>query len=280
MFYGLIAMICWGASNFFAGRLSKSIGFLPGLVAGTLGVIISLYVFLVISRFPVELPTVKNLLIILCAGFFLFVAGLSFYKGLAIGKISLLTPIAASWPAGIAIILFLTGKSAVSATKLIGLFIVIIGVFLASIKRNNRKLSFSDPGIPYAFVALFGWVGAFYLFGLTTGSNAWVLLNILFLLCSVFFAAIYGLVRKKRLMTKLSRTSLYYLLSCSIPSAVAFYFYTLGIRSSAAGTTAIVTNLNPLVSILIAFYYLHERLELYQMGALICAILGLVVINV
>lgn len=126
MIYGLIAMFGWGISNFFAGRLSKAIGFMPGLIAGTLGVAVCLSILLVAYQFPIEIPTFINLLLVMSAGLLLCVAGLSFYKGLSIGKISLLAPIAASWPAGIAILMFLSGKSTFSSATLIGLLLIII----------------------------------------------------------------------------------------------------------------------------------------------------------
>jgi drug/metabolite transporter (DMT)-like permease len=279
MIFGFIAMFGWGISNFFSGRLAKSIGFMPALIAGTAGVVICLLSIMLAFRLPVVAPQGDTLGLLLLAGGLLSVAGLAFYKGLEVGKIALLTPIAASWPMGIAIIGIAANQSPVSSSQFIGMFLVTVGVFVASVKRVNKKINFSDPGIPYALIALTAWIGAFYFFGRTITGTSWMLFNILFLSISILCELAYAGWKKSPVIWKPTRKNLLYLAGCSIPSAVAFYFYSSGMRSAQGSATAIETNANPVITALLALFFLRERLNRMQLAGIAMVISGLVIIN-
>ena len=275
MIYGLIAMFGWGVSNFFSGRMAKSIGFLPALIAGTMGVIVCLILVMLAGKLPLTVPQGNTLGLLIIAGGLLSIAGLAFYKGLEVGKISLLSPIAASWPIGIAVIAVATNQSPFSLAKLIGMVFVTTGVFIASVKRIDKNVSFSDPGIPYALVALAAWVGAFYFFGRTLTGAAWALFNVLFLFISVLFELLYARWKTSPITWKPTRQNLLYLAGCAAPSAVAFYFYSLGMRSAERGAVAIATNANPVVTVLLALFFLHEHLNRRQLAGIAIVIIGL-----
>lgn len=279
MIFGLVAMFGWGVSNFFSGRLAKSIGFLPALIAGTTGVIVCLILVMLAGNLPVTIPGGNTLGLLIIAGGLLSIAGLAFYKSLEIGKISLLSPIAASWPMGIAIIAILTKQSPFSVLTLIGMLLVTAGVSAASVKRIDKTISFSDPGIPYALIALGAWIGAFYFFGRTLSGSAWVLYNVLFLFISVLFELVYARWKNSPITWKPTRQNLLYLAGCAVPSAVAFYFYSLGMRSPEKSVTAIATNANPVITVLLALFFLHEQLNRRQLSGIIMVIIGLTLTN-
>lgn len=275
MIYGLIAMFGWGVSNFFSGRLAKTIGFLPALIAGTTGVVICLLLVVLAGHLPIALPSGNTVGILIIAGMLLSVAGLAFYKGLEVGKISLLSPIAASWPMGIALIAILTKQSPFSIFTLIGMLFVVAGVFIASVKRIEKNVSYSDPGIPYALVALTAWIGAFYFFGRAITGPAWVLFNIVFLGISILFEILYAIWKQYRITWKPTQQNLLYLTGCAVPSAIAFYFYSLGMRSAESGMTAIATNANPVITVLLALFILREHLSRRQISGIFMVIIGL-----
>ncbi len=279
MIFGLIAMFGWGISNFFSGRLSKSIGFLPALISGTVGVIVCLVFIMLTGRLPITTPSGSTLGLLIIAGGLLSVAGLAFYKSLEIGKISLLSPIAASWPMGIAIIAILTKQSPFSVLTLIGMLLVTAGVSVASVKRIDKTISFSDPGIPYALIALAAWIGAFYFFGRTLSGSAWTLFNILFLFISVLFEMVYARWKSSSITWKPTRQNLLYLAGCAVPSAIAFYFYSLGMRSPEKSVTAIATNANPVITVLLALLFLHEYLNRRQLAGIAMVLIGLILTN-
>ncbi|MCX6791424.1 MAG: DMT family transporter [Candidatus Gottesmanbacteria bacterium] len=276
MIYGLIAMFGWGISNFFSGRLSKFIGFLPALITGTVGTIACLIFIMVTGNLPVKTPQSNTLGLLIIAGGLLSIAGLSFYKGLEVGKISLLSPIAASWPMGIAIIAVATNQSPFSPAKLIGMLLVTAGVLAASVKRIDKNISFSDPGIPYALVALATWIGAFYFFGRTLAGSSWALFNVLFLCISVLFEMVYARWKNSPVTWKPTRKTLWYLAGCAVPSALAFYFYSVGMRSAENSTVAIATNANPVITVLLALLFLRERLNRRQLTGIAMVVIGLI----
>lgn len=272
-------MFGWGVSNFFSGRLSKSIGFLPALIAGTTGVIVCLVLVILAGRLPITIPQSNTLGLLIIAGGLLSVAGLAFYKGLEVGKISLLSPIAASWPMGIAFIAIVTNQTPFSLAKLTGMLLVTTGVFIASVKRIDKNISFSDPGIPYALTALVAWIGAFYFFGRTLSGSAWTLFNVLFLFISVLFELVYARWKSSGITWKPTRQNLLYLAGCAVPSAIAFYFYSLGMQSPEKSVTAIATNANPVITVLLALLFLHEYLNRRQLAGIAMVIIGLILTN-
>mgnify|MGYP001354191462 CR=1 FL=1 len=279
MLYGIIAMFGWGISNFFAGRFTKSIGFLPALFWNTTGIIIWLILIIMTGRHPIEIPSAKIAGFLTISGSLFFLAGLAFYKGLQVGKISLLSPIANSWPMLIAIVSIINYPSSFSLLKTIGMLLVVFGVLASSIKYAKKNISISDPGIPYAFLALVGWFGAFYIYGITITTTAWVWMNILFLFISACFVAIYAPFTRQALTWHINRRTCVYFILGTIPATLAFYFYSLGMRSVYSSTTAIVTNLNPIITVLIALYILHEKLSKLQIVGIATVIIGLMFIN-
>jgi inner membrane transporter RhtA len=275
MIYGLVAMLGWGISNFFSGRLSKSIGFLPALIAGTMGVIVCLILVMLAGKLPVTVPRGSTLGLLIIAGGLLSVAGLAFYKSLEVGKISLLSPIAASWPIGIAVIAVATNQSPFSPAKLIGIVLVSAGVLTASVKRIEKNANVSDPGIPYALTALAAWIGAYYFLGRTLAGSAWMLFNILFLFISVLFELAYARWKTSRINWKPTRQNLLCLTGCTVPSAAAFYFYSLGMRSAENSAVAVATNANPIITVLLALLFLHEHLNHRQLAGIAMVLIGL-----
>jgi len=279
MMYGLIAMLGWGISNFFSGRLAKSIGFFPALIAASAGTISCLLLIMLAGKSPITMPQGSALGFIFIAGGLLSVAGLAFYKGLEVGKISLLSPLAASWPIGIAVIAILSNQSPFSPIKLLGIVLVTAGVLTASVKRFEKNLNVSDPGIPYAITALAAWVGAYYFFGRTLSGSSWVMFNVLFLLISVLFELAYARWKTLSIAWKPTRQNILYLVGCTVPSAAAFYYYSLGMRTGENTAVAVATNANPVITVLLALTFLHEHLNRRQLTGIAMVIIGLILTN-
>lgn len=282
MIYGLIAMIGWGVGNFGAAQLSRKIGALRAMLWNTIGVFTLMVLALPFLRQGFLLASWRDFFLLAVGGLLLTIGGVSYYKGVRLGKVSLVAPLAASWPMIIVLIALSSGREILSMTKGLGVSLIVVGTITAALKTRSSEKIFrlSDPGIGYALVALFAWSGAFYLFGITLASSAWLPANVFFMLWASIFTYLYSKLRQEKLLFSPTRTAIQYILLSTVSATVAFLAYSLGIRSSHTALTGAAANANPAITVLLAWIFLREWLTKRQLGGILAVMSGLILLAV
>ena len=96
--FGIVAMIAWGISDFFAAKASRKSGVFSTLfwsqAAGTIMLILA-YLFF----FKIPAISAGIVMLILVSAFLNIAALLSFYKGMKVGTVSIISPIASAYAA-------------------------------------------------------------------------------------------------------------------------------------------------------------------------------------
>src|SRR5882724_1135472 len=117
---GLLTALTWGGADFIARFATHRIGALRSMLY------MQLIGFLLLTIFLPVLGGWGHL-----AGFFNAVAGLGFYRAFEIGKMSVVAPLSASYPALTLLLSWMTGER-LSAVRIAGIICTLVGVVVVA----------------------------------------------------------------------------------------------------------------------------------------------------
>lgn len=270
----LIACLGWGTSGFLAGMKSRVMPVLTLLVFSSIA---GLGVFLIsVGLRGVSLPRDPNLLFAVWGG----AAGLGglycFYRGLAVGAISIVVPVSALCVA-LPVITGLIRGEVLHPIQGLGMAIAVGGGVLVSLEKSSAaKKKRLAAGIVPAFGAALGF-GAFYVVMDLAGSvdPLWAamvsrLSFFLFLLPAVLY---------KRPTLKVKANHLPAVFAIGILDATAAFSYTAATTKGMLSLVSVVSSLYPAVSVILAAIILKERLRGYQFYGVVLAIVGIALIS-
>jgi transporter family protein len=280
--FGVIAMIGFGLCNAIAQVPSKEIGsqktiFFKNIFVSVL-LAIPLLFFLNGSFF-----NIKYILIAFALSLIGYLALVSFYEALKIGKVGIVSPIASS--SVIFTIIFSTFffKESLSSTQIISIILIIIGIILTSLdfsdikKTNLIKLS---NGVSYALITCILWGLVYFLYKIPVT----VLGPILTSFITEFGIMIFSGINLKCLKISFdlpNRKILLYIFLVAFFGAIGTIFYNLGISGKHANISivAALTFSSPLVSTLYGKFVYKEKLSIQQWIAIVLILIGIIVIS-
>jgi drug/metabolite transporter (DMT)-like permease len=262
----------WGTSGFLAGMKSRVMPVLTLLVFSSIA---GLGAFIIsVGVRGVSMPRDPNLLFAVWGG----AAGIGglycFYRGLAVGAISIVVPVSALCVM-LPVITGLVRGEVLHPIQGLGMVIAVGGGVLASLEKSTAaKKKRLAAGIVPAFGAALGF-GAFFVVMDLAGSvdPLWAamvsrLSFFLFLLPAVLY---------KRPTLKVKAHHLPAVFAIGILDATAAFSYTVATTKGMLSLVSVVSSLYPAVSVILAALILKERLHGYQFHGVVLAIVGIVV---
>ncbi len=279
---GLIAMIGWGTSDFFAKKSVDKVGDLVSLFwMQLIGIVPLTLLFLIKRDFSgitwYLLMWVFVLALIDAVGYWLF------YKALEKGKVSIIGPIVASYSAfSVIIAAIFLGESLSLQTGLL-LFLIIAGIILAStdfaeLKKSGFKKEDFAKGVPEALmgVALFSVWFPFW-DKLVGGQNWLVLVIILRVIMSLML--LIGLKVSKKVIIVRDKTVFRWLVVVGILDAVAYVALTwgYGVTSYVSIITVLAATFS-IPTLILARIFLKEKLQKAQLIGIAIILLGVVLL--
>jgi drug/metabolite transporter (DMT)-like permease len=259
--WGLVSALGWGTADFLARGVSMRLGTWRAL----------LYAHLVsfVSLLPIiwwDLGAVSLSLGVLLLGGMLgtlnLIGSALLYRALTIGQLAIVSPICSSFGAITLVLSLLTGD-VLSAGKIAGLTLTVVGVVLASTPEASPDRQRSVRGIPEA-------IGAALSFGISFWGLKYV----------VPFTGPWIPVVESRIVALLLLPLLARPLgqSIALPERAAWpgviviglldtcanLAYNIGIRSDAPGIVAVLGSLFSPITVLLGFVVLRERLSQRQ----------------
>jgi drug/metabolite transporter (DMT)-like permease len=280
--FGLIGMLGWGVGDFVAAKLSRRSGNLRSLLwvyVYSIPILVG-YLFFSKSTFHI---TVTALVLTLITGVLHTIGGLSFYRGFEVGKVSLVAAIASSWSvilvfAGI----FLFGER-LTAMQLVAIGLVILGSVSVSadVKElfKTSKFIFTDPGVPYALIAMLSWGFGWIFFNQAIKQVGWLGPNIIIAVAGTFYLVVYGLIKREKLMLERKFSIHKLAMFVGLASTIAYVGYSFGIERYLTSIVAPVAAANPLVTVVLAWVLLREKLEFSQKVGIFSIISGVVLLS-
>ena len=272
----LLSSLLWGAADFLGGNLTKKYKAVAVTAASqSFGLLIGILVVIFTSSW--QAPTFDWAGYVIpgvLAGMMGFIGLVAFYAGLASGRMGVVSPISALSvfiPLTIAII---SGEKP-TTLQFIGMAVALVGGFCAT--GPELKGGSSLRPIIYAVIAAFSFGGAVTF--IAKGSQVSPIMTMTTMRSTTFIFAVL-LVIRFRSVGGFKKNDIPILFA--IGAADFFGNLLLGIATTKglASLAVVLGSLFPIVTSLLAFKFLQERLHKIQYFGIVLAIIGIVFISV
>jgi drug/metabolite transporter (DMT)-like permease len=268
----LASSLSWGISDFLGGLQSRKINVLAVvLISQAFGLLFALLALPLLA--DQGLPAGK-LAIATLGGASGAVGVIAFYRGMAIGAISVVTPIAGLGVA-VPVIVGLARGEDPATVQLVGLVLAVVAVALIGYEDDPEHRSVALRSILLAIVAALGF-GLFFVCVDSAASRdaAWTMVAVRF--GGVFVASIAVLVTRPSFAG--SRSLLPLLVVIGFFDVLANALYAVATTKGLLPLVAVGGSLYPAVAIMLAYLVLGERLRSLQRAGVALALLGVVLI--
>jgi uncharacterized membrane protein len=271
----ILSSILWGGADFFGGKLSKRYQAIAvTAVSQAFGLLIGITIILVSSSWiKPNLSWDGYFLSGICAGLLGFLGLIAFYTGLATGRMGVVAPISALSVLIPLTIAFINGEKPSSA-QLIGMTIALTGAVFAS--GPELKGGLAVKPIVLAVIAAFGF-GAAVAF-IAKGSADSAIMTMTTMRFSTFIVALF-LFARFRTTGGFKKKDIPVLVGIGAADFIANLLLGVATTKGLVSLAVVLGSLYPIVTALLAFKILHERLHKIQYVGIGFAIAGVAVIS-
>lgn len=275
-FLALFSSILWGTADFFGGNLTKKYKAVAvTAVSQSFGLLVGVVVIILSSSWLAPNLSWNGYVIpAILAGLMGFGGLTAFYAGLATGRMGVVSPIS-SLSVLIPLTVAFVGGEKPSAIQITGMAVALLGGFCASGPEIRGGLS-AKPLI-FATIAAFGFGGAITF--IAKGSEVSPIMTMTTMRLTTFVIALM-LFAKFKTTGGFSKKDLPILFG--IGAADFFGNLLLGIATTKGlvSLAVVMGSLFPIVTALLAFKLLHERLHKLQYLGIFFAISGVAILSV
>ena len=286
IFLGVATALVWGSSDFLARFAARSVGSPRALLGMQSWGLLFITILLVFSRDWGHLfdgsgwqPWAWGIL----AGAITTTAMLALYRAFEIGKLALVGPVSASYPALTVILSLLSGER-LSLHRALGIVAALLGVILVAAGEKSSADAAAEKskvtaGLAWAIAAAFGFAIVFWLLGIRVIPAAGAV-------ATVWLIRITGLVitltvvwiRKIPLRIKSRRTSAQ-LYTIGFFDTGAFVLSNMGMRVESTAIVTVLGSLYGAVTVTLAAIFLKERIAPLQWLGIVSIFAGVALIN-
>jgi drug/metabolite transporter (DMT)-like permease len=275
-FLALFSSILWGTADFFGGNLTKKYKAVAvTAVSQSFGLLVGVVVIVLSSSWLAPNLSWNGYVIpAILAGLMGFGGLTAFYAGLATGRMGVVSPIS-SLSVLIPLTVAFVGGEKPSAIQITGMAVALLGGFCASGPEIRGGLS-AKPLI-FATIAAFGFGGAITF--IAKGSEVSPIMTMTTMRLTTFVIALMLFARFKT-TGGFSKKDLPILFG--IGAADFFGNLLLGIATTKGlvSLAVVMGSLFPIITALLAFKLLHERLHKLQYLGIFFAISGVTILSV
>ena len=271
----LLSSILWGGADFLGGKLSKRYQAIAvTAVSQAFGLLIGITIILVSSSWiKPNLSWDGYFLSGVCAGLLGFLGLIAFYTGLATGRMGVVAPISALSVLIPLTIAFINGEKP-SSTQLLGMSIALTGAVFAS--GPELKGGLAVKPIVLAVIAAFGFGTAIAF--IARGSASSAIMTMTTMRFATFIVALF-LFARFRTTGGFKKKDMPVLVGIGAADFIANLLLGVATTKGLVSLAVVLGSLYPIVTALLAFKILHERLHKIQYVGIGFAIAGVVVIS-
>jgi len=271
----ILSSILWGGADFFGGKLSKRYQAIAvTAVSQAFGLLIGITIILVSSSWiKPNLSWDGYFLSGVCAGLLGFIGLVAFYSGLATGRMGVVAPISALSVLIPLTIAFINGEKP-SSTQLLGMGIALTGAVFAS--GPELKGGLAVKPIVLAVIAAFGFGTAIAF--IARGSASSAIMTMTTMRFSTFIVALF-LFARFRTTGGFKKKDIPVLVGIGAADFIANLLLGVATTKGLVSLAVVLGSLYPIVTALLAFKILHERLHKIQYVGIGFAIAGVAVIS-
>ncbi|MBB5081659.1 EamA family transporter [Nonomuraea endophytica] len=269
------ASLGWGVSDFLGGLKSRTLPVLSVLLISQ-GTALILLTLIAATR-GVALPDASTLGHAAIAGLGELAGIAALYRGLSVGKMSIVAPVAATAPA-VPLLIGLAGGQIPGPLQFTGLALALLGLAATSYRPGTTTGAASStlPSILYGLLAAAGF-GIFFhtMHNAGEGDVGWALLTAR--LTSVLALATVIIVKRHRV--RVPKADLPVLAAIGALVIVADFLYTTASTLGLVSVAAVLASLHTIVTIALARIVLKERLERPQQIGIAISLIGVLAIS-
>lgn len=285
--FGLVAAAAWGFSDFLAAKASKTVG--PVASAFLVNTIGAITFFIIYGLFlhPAVTITLDGFLLAATSGVGLTIGALTFFKGLNLGPVSLVSPISSAYPLATTLLALLVFHVQISPGQIAGIALVMLGVLLAAelikVKQPLRKIG---AGPSWALATVVSWGVSFGLLAQAIGQLGWemaTLIELAFVVIS--FICLLPFVKGKEVISfknLVHMTRNKYIISSGIIQLVGVFALNIGLSQDAASGGAVLTAISacyPVLTIFLALRHFKESVRVVPLAGAFISIVGVVTLS-
>ena len=284
---GVATAVAWGSSDFLARFATRSVGSVRALLGMQAWGALLVTLLLVFSRDWGHLfdgsgwqPWAWGIL----AGIITTSAMLALYRGFEIGKLALVGPISASYPALTVILSLLSGER-LSLHRILGIVAALGGVILVAAGEKTAgdgermgKLG-ATAGLGWAIAAAFGFGVVFWLLGIRMIPRSGALATVWLIRITgalITFTVVLAKRIPMRVKNKRTNAQLY---TMGFFDTGAFALSNLGMRMEQIAIISVLGSLYGAVTVAFAAVFLKEHISFPQWLGIASIILGVALIN-
>ncbi len=273
--YALLSLVSWGTESIFDKKSLEKLNPCNALSVRYFFVAVWLIITVILFsqlKFPSQelIPYLLFTDLIGAASiifFFKAIKETSISLGLAIAKNYFLVTIATS------IVLF---NETLSLIQIVAVLLILCAVFLLSFEKKEKKLVLGK-GTVFALLTLFGWGAYFALIKpivLELGALNASLYNESIIFLMILF---YSIITKKELKLKENKSNAF-AFAASILLVIGSVSYNYSIILIGASLTAIAVAPTPIITSVLARFFLKEKLSRIKYFAIIVSVIGLILL--
>jgi drug/metabolite transporter (DMT)-like permease len=287
---GLGAALSWGTMDVASALASRRLGSLKV----TAGIQVVSAVLLVALAFALGTTPPSNPLVLVMAGLLGIVgagAYLSYFTGLRIGPISLVSGVVAAYGGLTVVLAVIVRGESLTSVQALGAAVATLGVVLTAVAFDGgiRATRLAGPGVIFAVMALLlfavmtvglaeaiersGWLEVLVVSRIV---NAIVSIGAVVVLSSLTHPRLRALVQVDTIAV--ARTSWAIVLVAGVLDVAGLIVFAIGLEQAETWLVGLVSSFGPAFTILIAVLFLGERLRRVQWLGLAGVGLGMVLI--
>lgn len=270
----LLSSVLWGTADYLAGNLSKRFKALAVTgVSQIFGLLFGLAAIVISGQFIAPTLNMDGYFIPgIIAGIAGFIGLTAFYTGLATGRMGVVSPIS-SLSVLIPLVYALIQGERPTQLQTIGIAIAIAGAFMASGPEVKNGLPIKP--LLYALIAAIGFGTA--LTFIAIGSEVDSLHTMTAMRCaSVSICVVIAL--RFRTLGGFSKSQIPLLIFIGVADFLANFLLGIATTKGLVSIAMVFGSLFPVVTILLAYKFLHERLHRIQYVGIVAALSGVILI--
>jgi drug/metabolite transporter (DMT)-like permease len=267
----LLASVAWGVADFLGGLKSRTV---PVLVVLLLAQISGVLAIGLVVAFAGNAPPASVLWAAL-AGLFGTIGLASFYRGMAVGAISVVAPIAAVGAIVPVVFGIATGDS-VSRLQGLGFALALSGVALASFERREAGAIRIAAGVPWAIAAVVGF-GGYYVPMHEASEQDFLWAALVFRTTVALLALTAWLAVRPPIPA--ARGHLGAIMMIGILDTAGNTLFAAASSQGEVSVVSVLATLYPVTTVALATLVLSERFDRLQLVGVVFAIVGVVLIS-
>jgi drug/metabolite transporter (DMT)-like permease len=266
------ASIAWGVSDFVGPLVSRTLGILRVLFWAQVGGLIAIAIAVAIRG---DGPAGWQVLLAICASFGGMLGIFAYYRGMEIGAMSVVAPIAGV-SAVIPVIFGIATGDNPSPTQIAGMVCALVGVGLAAVEHSDGQRRVA-AGVGLALLAALGF-GFYFPWMHAAGKVDFWWASLIFRTTALLIITAAVAVRRPSL--RVSRREFLIVVAIGIGDTIGNVLYAASSGHGLVSLTAVLAALYPFVTVLLAAAVLHERVALTQRAGIVLTLTGVVLISV